>query len=130
MAYLVAKLPLSVLQVYVVALTWAEGFVALTYPVQHALGLNDMSARDANGIVWRGLVVHDVDTVPRELVVSLSGALLLLLAPWAVRAVVLADRLLIRRLLGVNGLTVLASFPGADPARHRFLRDTRTVIRQ
>jgi signal transduction histidine kinase len=103
--YLVAALPLSLLGLLVVLVLWARGLIALTYPLQHALGINQMTVVDADGVTPQGLVLPGVvfDTWPRLLVVSVGGAVQLLLAPWAVRAVVLLDRLLIRGLLGPGG---------------------------
>ena len=76
MAYLAAKLPLAVVQAYVVLLTWASGVVALTYPIQHAFRLNDVPTRDAHGVLRHGLVVGGFyfDTLPRELIISAAGA--------------------------------------------------------
>ncbi len=105
--YLICRFPLAVVQAYVVLLGWASSFVALTYPIQLAFGLNDSVARDAHGRIRHGLEIHGFhfDTFPRQLLISLAGLAGLLLAPWAVRGVVLVDRLLIRRLLGSYELT-------------------------
>jgi signal transduction histidine kinase len=106
-AYLMAGLPVSLLGLCVVVVTWAWGLLALTYPLQHALEINQMTVRDANGMTRHGLVIDGVvfDTWPRLLVVCAGGVALVFLAPWAVRGVVLLDRLLIRGLLGPDGAT-------------------------
>ncbi|GAB3151555.1 sensor histidine kinase [Micromonospora sonneratiae] len=105
--YLLAALPVSLLSLWVVIVTWAWGLVALTYPIQHMLGVNQMTIVDADGVTRTGFILGSLvlDTWPELLVVSAGGALLLLLAPWAVRAVVLLDRLLIRSLLGPDRST-------------------------
>ncbi len=100
--YLVATVPLAFVGIYVVLVTWAWGLIDLTYPIQYALGANLSTLRDSNGVVHQGFVIDGVvfDTWPRQILVSLTGIALLLIAPWAVRALTLADRLLIRALLG------------------------------
>jgi signal transduction histidine kinase len=104
-AYLLAAVPLTFVGGYVVLVTWAWGLVALTYPIQYALGANLSTLRDSNGIVHHGFVIRGVvfDSWPKQILVSLAGIVLLLIAPWAVRALLLADRLLIRALLGTPG---------------------------
>ncbi|MQY04423.1 sensor histidine kinase [Actinomadura macrotermitis] len=98
MTYLLLQVPAGLLQAYVVVFTWIWGVVALTYPIQFALGLDQDTTRDGR----RGFVVDGFyfDTLPRELLVSLGGLLLLLLAPWAVHAATVPNRLLLRWLLG------------------------------
>ncbi|WP_460336141.1 sensor histidine kinase [Actinoallomurus acanthiterrae] len=104
MAYFLLRLPLAALYLYVVLCAWGWSVVALTYPIQRALGWNDMTAQDERGLIRHGLPVGGLHfgTWPRDLVVSAAGVVLLFVAPWAVRAVVLLDRMLIRRLLGAS----------------------------
>jgi signal transduction histidine kinase len=104
-AYLVAAVPLTFTGVYVVLVTWGWGLIDLTYPIQYALGINLSTLRDNNGIVHQGFVIDGVvfDTWPKQLLVSLAGLALVLTAPWAIRALLLVDRLLIRALLGPSG---------------------------
>ncbi|HEY0454612.1 sensor histidine kinase [Actinophytocola sp.] len=85
LGYLLMRLPVAVLQVYVVALSWGWGLVGLTYPLLQAFGLNAIDR-------------------PDELVFP-TGIALLLIAPWATRGVVLVDRMLMRWLLGRRGLS-------------------------
>ncbi|HEY3606084.1 MAG TPA: sensor domain-containing protein [Pseudonocardiaceae bacterium] len=103
--YLLAVVPLTFVGAYVVIVTWAWGLINLTYPMQYVLGINLSTLRDSNGVVHQGFVFNGVvyDTWPRQLLVSLAGIALLLIAPWAVRALLLVDRLLIRALLGPPG---------------------------
>lgn len=101
-AFQVASLPLSVIALTVVLFSWAWGFVAFTAPLQHALDLNQSTVPVAGAPARHGLLVAGVliDTWPAVIALSLGGAALLLVAPWAVRAVLILDRLLIRGLLG------------------------------
>jgi signal transduction histidine kinase len=85
LAYLLLQPAVAVLQGVVVLFTWCEGIVTVTYPVQHALGLNRVAMFDA---LWTRLLL-----IP-------AGLALLLLAPWAVRAATLPNRMLLRWLLG------------------------------
>ncbi|WP_433176573.1 sensor histidine kinase [Actinoallomurus sp. CA-150999] len=98
MAYFLLRLPLAALYLYVVLFTWGWGVVGLTYPLQRAFGWNDVTARDTRGLLGG----FPFDAWPSDLVVAAVGVVLLLVAPWAVRAVVLLDRMLIRRLLGAS----------------------------
>lgn len=99
--YVLLNLPIALLGLWVVMITWAWGLIALTYPVQHLLGVNQTAVRDAAGRPRQGFVLGDlVLTGPWLLLVSVGGAMLVLLAPWAVRTVLLLDRLLVRALLG------------------------------
>ncbi len=102
------SLPLSLVCLAAVAFTWAWGLIALTFPVQHALGVNQMTIAGPGGGTRQGLVIGGVvfDTWPGQLVVSAAGVVLLLLAPWAVRAGLLLDRMLVRALLGPDDRSV------------------------
>lgn len=104
-AYLMAGLPVTLLGLSVVVVTWAWGLIALTFPLQHALGVNQLTFRDEDGVIRHGFLLGGLvlDSYPQLLLVSAGGVVLLLLAPWAVRAVVLLDRLLVRSLLGPDG---------------------------
>jgi signal transduction histidine kinase len=106
MAYLLLKFPLAVIAFYVGVVTWAWGFVAFTYPLQHALGLNADAVRGSDGRIRRGMVIFGFvfDGPARVLAVCVAGALLLLLAPWATHLATLPDRGLRRWLLGHRGL--------------------------
>ena len=105
MAYLLLKLPLTVISFYVMGLTWAWGFVAFTHPLQRALGLNTETVRGADGRTRHGLQLFGIvfDSPLREVVLCVSGALLLLLAPWATHLATLPERGLTRWLLGPAG---------------------------
>ena len=101
-AFQVAALPLSVIALSVVVLSWAWGFVALTAPLQHAVDINQSTLAAAGAPARHGLLVFGVlfDTWPAVIALSIGGAALLLVAPWAVRTVLILDRLLVRSLLG------------------------------
>jgi signal transduction histidine kinase len=99
-AYALIRLPLALVSVYAVALTWLSGAFYLTYPLWWAIaGGPDHTATTSpvtNPLPAGG--VH-VGSWPLAFAVCFLGAALLLAAPWSVRLVVTADRWLIRRLL-------------------------------
>jgi signal transduction histidine kinase len=104
--HLLATLPVDLIGLYVVLVTWVWGLIGLTYPIQFALGVNTSVLPDGH----RGLVVYGivVEHWPSTLLVSVIGVAQLLSAPWAVRAFLVVDGALVRSLLGR---------PGADRIR-------------
>jgi signal transduction histidine kinase len=104
-AYLLVALPLAGAAYCVVLLTWVQGLVALTFPIQFALGINLSTVHDSQGVAHRGIVIYGLvaDNWLTAPLVCLGGVVLLLVAPWASRALLLVDRLLIRALLGPGG---------------------------
>ena len=101
-AFQLASLPLAIVGLAVVFCSWAWGLVALTAPLQRAVNLNQSALPAEGGVARHGVVVWAVvlDDWPGIAVLSACGAVLLLVSPWAVRAVLVLDRLLVRALLG------------------------------
>ncbi len=91
--YLLLKLPVTAVYLYILATLWVWGAVALTYPLQRALGLNESK----NGLVLLGV---SIDSGTREALLSAVGALMLFLAPWALHLATIPERALMRWLLG------------------------------
>jgi signal transduction histidine kinase len=127
--YLLVTLILDAAGLYVVFLTWARGLVALTYPIQFALRVN-LSTVVRDGQVRHGLVAYGflADTWPKVLLASLTGVALLLLAPWAVRAYLVVDRLLMRRLLGGTGAA--ARIRDLERSRAYAIEDVAATLRR
>ena len=126
MCYLQLKLPVALLYLYVVGLTWAWGAVALTYPLQHAAGLNrDTAADGRRGLVIEGLVF---DSPLRRLLLCAIGAALLLLAPWAVHLATVPERVLMRLLLGRRGLAERVR--DLEETRARAVDDAAATLRR
>jgi signal transduction histidine kinase len=119
LAYLVLKLPVSVLGCYAAAL-WVGGLVNMSYPIwwlgfrNHPPGTR-LSPVPVITLLPMGRLL--VATYSGTFVAFAIGAATMLLAPWMTRAVVAADRWLIRGLLG----------PGALAARVRALEETRAL---
>jgi signal transduction histidine kinase len=130
MAYLLVKLPITVVHLYVLALTWAWGLLALTYPLQHAIGVNGETVRDGHGGVRHGLVLSGFvfDSWPRQLSLCAAGALLLFVAPWATHVALLADRMLMRLLLGRRGLAERVR--DLEETRARAVDDAAATLRR
>jgi signal transduction histidine kinase len=118
-AYQLLKLPAAVLESYAVYL-WAAGLVNLTYPFWWGLFRNHPPDVTLSPVLaaspFPGRALH-VATFAGTLVAFAVGAAMLLAAPWVTRAVVAADRWLLRRLLG----------PGRLAHRVRDLEQTRAL---
>jgi len=119
LAYVLLKLPVSVLGCYAVAL-WVSGLVNMSYPIwwhgfrNHPPGTQ---LSPAPVIMLLPMGVFHVATFAGTFLTFAIGAATVLLAPWLTRAVVAADRRLIRGLLG----------PGALAERVRALEETRAL---
>jgi signal transduction histidine kinase len=104
-AYLLAKLPLAAFGGYVVVAFWIGGLVNLGWPLwwlmfrNHPAGVRLDPAPVITPVTLVNLHVG-IATYPGTFLVATIGALTLLLAPWVTGAVVVADRWLIRDLLG------------------------------
>jgi signal transduction histidine kinase len=118
-AYVSLKLPVSLLGAYAAAL-WAAGLVNMTYPLwwggfrNHPPGTQ---LRPVPVITVLPMGSFRVVTYRGTFLAFAVGAATVLLAPWLTRAVVAADRRLIRGLLG----------PGALAERVRALEETRAL---
>ena len=100
-AYLVLKFPVAVASFTVAVLVWAVGTAYTLAPLAWALGLDHVTVLQ-NGVVRRFGVSYGnyyFDSWPRIWLLFGQGVILLLLAPWLVRAVLVLDRRLIWGLL-------------------------------
>ena len=100
-AYQVLKLPVTVAEIYV-ALLVVAGLADLTCPVWWQV----LQARQGHA-QWSVITVTPVDllrvsTFSGAFVVCAIGAGMLLVAPWAAQAIGIADRWLMRKLLGTG----------------------------
>jgi signal transduction histidine kinase len=105
-AYQLLKLPAAALEAYAVFL-WTAGLVDMTYPFWWGLFRNQPPGATLDPVLaaspFPGRTLH-VATFAGTFVAFAVGAAMLLAAPWVTRAVVAADRWLLRRLLGPGGL--------------------------
>jgi signal transduction histidine kinase len=123
MAYLLLKLPVMLLELYAAAVLWGAGLVNMTYPFWWQSFRNHPPDVRLNPVTvitpfdWFGQGHFRVATFPGTFAAFAVGAGMLLAAPWVTRAVVAADRWLIRGLLG----------PGPLAERLRDLEQTRAL---
>jgi signal transduction histidine kinase len=122
-AYLLLKLPMTLFECYAVAIFWAAGLVNLTFPFwwlsfrNHSPGVHLNPVPVVTPFDWFGQGHFQVATFPGTFAAFAAGVGMLLAAPWVTRAVVAADRWLIRGLLG----------PGTLAQRLRDLEHTRAL---
>jgi signal transduction histidine kinase len=118
-AYQLLKLPAAVLESYAVFL-WVAGLVNLTYPFWWGLFRNHPPGVTLRPVLaaspFPGRTLH-IATFAGTFAAFAVGAAMLLAAPWVTRAVVAADRRLLRGLLG----------PGRLAQRVRDLEQTRAL---
>ncbi|MGH3178035.1 MAG: sensor histidine kinase [Streptosporangiaceae bacterium] len=111
LAYLMLKLPAGLAEWYVVGVFWVAGIVNLTYPFwwlsfrNHSPGVRLNPVTVITPFDWFGQGHFRVATFPGTFAAFGAGAAMLLAAPWVTRAVVAADRWLVRGLLGPGRLT-------------------------
>ena len=109
-AYLLVKLPVSLLELYTVAVFWGAGLANLTYPFwwqsfrNHSPGVHMSPVMVITPFDWSGQGHFTVATFPGTFAAFAAGIAMLLAAPWVTGAVVAADRWLIRSLLGPGRL--------------------------
>jgi signal transduction histidine kinase len=119
LAYTLLKLPIAAAGLYAVLL-WAGGLANLTYPFWWGLFRNHPPGVRLSPVLaatpFPGRVLH-VGTYPGTFLAFAAGVAMVLTAPWVTRAVVAADRLFLRGLLG----------PGRLAERVRDLEQTRAV---
>jgi signal transduction histidine kinase len=119
LAYTVLKLPVAAAGLYAVFL-WAGGLANLTYPFWWGLFRNHPPGVRLSPVLaatpFPGRLLQ-VATYPGTFLVFAVGVAMVLVAPWVTRAVVAADRWLLRGLLG----------PGRLAERVRDLEQTRAV---
>ena len=128
--YVLLRLPLALASLYAVAGFWVIGLYYLTYPVWWSIAQAVTGPREAQSPVSSPLPAGGVRIAswPGALGISLIGVAVLLAAPWAVRAVVLADRWLIRRLL--TGRPLSERVRELQASRAQAVDDTAALLRR
>ncbi len=98
-AFLLLEFPVAIVDFTVAVTVWSCALGGLTYPVWR----HTVPTQTYHGVVHRGGQLapgYFLDTTPRILLTCLAGLVLLVLAPWLVRATVSIDRFLMTNLLG------------------------------
>ena len=106
LAYTLLQLPLAVAGLYALLL-WAGGLANLTYPFWWGMFRNHPPGVRLSPVVaatpFPGRALH-IGTYPGTFAALGIGVIMVLAAPWVTRAVVAADRWLLRGLLGQDQL--------------------------
>jgi signal transduction histidine kinase len=97
-AYVVAKVPLALLGFFTAFSLWFDAFSFLTFPFTG--GTQPAQFGLTRVLFHPSFLSNGSDGVLDGLAVFITGGILLLAAPWAVRVVVYLDRYLMRALLG------------------------------
>jgi len=128
--YVLLRLPLALASLYAVAGFWVLGLYYLTYPAWWSIAQAATGPREVQSPISSPLPAGGVRIAswPGALGISLLGLVLLLAAPWAVRAVVLADRWLIRRLL--TGRPLSERVRELQASRAQAVDDTAALLRR
>jgi signal transduction histidine kinase len=108
-AYLLLKFPVALGSFLTAAVLWSVGVVYTLAPLAWALGAQHIMVKNGNG-TRQSLMNIDYgpfyfNSWPRMWLLFGQGVIVLLIAPWAVRAVITVDRWLIASLLGPVSLT-------------------------
>jgi signal transduction histidine kinase len=128
--YLAVKLPVGVLECYA-AFLWVAGLVNLSYPFWWGLFRNHRPGVRLSPVPvstpFPGRVVH-VGTFPGTFLAFTLGVAMVLAAPWITRAVVSADRRLLRGLLGPGRLAQRVH--DLEQTRALAVEDSAALLRQ
>src|SRR5262249_55326945 len=128
--YVLLRLPVALASLYAVGFFWVLGLYYLTYPAWWSIAQSVTGPQDAQSPVSSPLPAGGgrIASWTGALGISLLGVVLLLAAPWAVRAVVLADRWLIRRLL--TGRPLSERVRELQASRAQAVDDTAALLRR
>ncbi len=131
-AYLLLRLPTALLGGYLVAFLWVEGLFLLTYPlwweIFHQVTPSVHGVRQPSPITTLPFGDTRIGSLAGTLPVAGLGIAAVLIAPWAVRAVVLADQWLMRNLLGPGRLSERVA--ALEQTRAHAVDDSAAVLRQ
>jgi signal transduction histidine kinase len=118
LAYLLAKVPVSLAALAAMWATWATGLMFLAYPVWRS-AVDPVNTDSQGRTHHSGINFGDnyMDTWSEVVAVAAAGLVLLLIAPWLVRVFVRLDVWLMRALLG----------PTKTSERVRDLEETRAI---
>ena len=127
-AYSVLKVPLSAFGVWFAFSVWFDAFSCLTYPIWGA----GATQPDEFGVIRNafepGYLSVGTSGFFHGLFIFLTGVVLVLLAPWTMRAVVYVDRRLMRVLLGPDAMTVRVR--SLEQARAQTLDTSAATLRR
>jgi signal transduction histidine kinase len=105
-AYFVAKVPLSIFGIYAAFSTWWAAFACLTHPIFTGDAVSPTEFGFVRQVFPPGYLSVGTSGFFHSVAIFLTGVVLLFAAPWAVRGVVLVDRLLMRALLAPDSIAL------------------------
>jgi len=128
-AYLLLKLPIAVFGCYAAVLWWGAGLAAMTYPLWWPWFRNHPPAVHLSAVpVLTPFGVLHVATFAGTLAAFAAGVGMVAAAPWVTRAVVTADRWLMRGLLGPGRLAQRVA--DLERARALAVDDSAALLRR
>jgi signal transduction histidine kinase len=127
-AYCVIKVPLSVFGVWFAFSVWVDAFFCLTYPLWGAGAASPKEFGVVLNLFPPGFLSVQSSGFIHGLFIFFTGGLLLLLAPWPMRAVVFADRRLMHALLGPD--PVAARVHSLEDARAQTVDASAATLRR
>ncbi len=117
-------LPVAVAN-YIAVLWWAYGVFSVTSPVWWLMFRNHPAGTRLSPVHLGGLAV---ETWPGTWLAAVAGGAILLVAPWLVRAIVVAELWLLRRILGPGELA--ARVATLERSRSEVVNEAATLVRQ
>ena len=126
LAYLVLKLPVSALQVYAISF-WIIGLIDMGFPMWWLLS-HHSAGTGTSAISPLPVGKFSVTDWPDTLVAYILGGLIVLAAPWVMRAVTAGDRWLVRNLLGPAQLA--ARVAELEESRAHAVDDAAAALRR
>jgi signal transduction histidine kinase len=131
-SYVLLELPIAAVSFYILVALWFTGLVDLIFPIWWAWRWGGQPASPAlvnTALQFGGLHLNFyVSNWPETLLVIPIGVVTLLVAPWPTRALVTADRWLIRNVLGPVSLS--ARVRDLEETRARAVDDSAATLRQ
>jgi signal transduction histidine kinase len=126
-SYVLLKLPVAVASFYVLVAFWFTGLFNLIFPISWAWSGDPAQVTTAlQYFGFHGL--FSVSNWPETLLVVPIGVVTLLIAPWPTRALVAADRWLIRNVLQAGSLSERVR--DLEETRARAVDDSAATLRQ
>jgi signal transduction histidine kinase len=126
-SYVLLKLPVALASFYVLVAFWLTGLFNLIFPISWAWSGDP--AQVTTALQFFGFhPFFSVSNWPETLLVVPIGVVTLLIAPWPTRALVAADRWLIRNVLQAGSLTERVR--DLEETRARAVDDSAATLRQ
>jgi signal transduction histidine kinase len=127
-AYSLLKVPLAVFSVWFALSVWVDAFFCLTYPVWGRGATRPAEFGVVLNVFPPGFLSVGTSGFFHGLFVFITGVVLVFVAPWPLRAVVYADRRLMRVLLAPDAMT--ARVRSLEHARAQTLDTSAATLRR